>query len=246
MHAACDLIAPAGTAVLAVEDGTIVSGVVAFWTSGKDTPKPITVFEVRVRHADYLVRYGEIGATLAGGLKNGDAVSEGQQIASVGAQVGSTMLHFEMYANTSTGELTQRDNKHYLYVPDKNYQRRNDLINPTAFLDFCDVQGQASHLSGPCQEFEKALRKGDWPEAYKQLNALAMFEMLPAMAALTPQEVKGLTDNKSQAKPWEVPRMMFALDVVQNRRVPATLPAGILSQDEAMIRRDAENYLRGL
>jgi hypothetical protein len=64
-------------------------------------------------------------------------VSEGQVIATVGIQCG-TMLHFEMFKDrTGVKEyLTNRshDTK-YTNVPQENYERRDDLMDPTPFLD---------------------------------------------------------------------------------------------------------------
>jgi len=48
---------------------------------------------------------------------------------------GSAMLHLEVYKGTETGPLTQRNNKEFDYVPNKNYQRRSDLIDPTGAKD---------------------------------------------------------------------------------------------------------------
>ena len=54
-------------------------------------------------------------------------VEQGQVIGSVGRLTVDSMLHFEMYAGTGRGQLTQRDNP--------PFQRRPDLIDPTPFLD---------------------------------------------------------------------------------------------------------------
>jgi len=49
-----------------------------------------------------------------------------------------TMLHFEMYQGNGGQEyadLTEEGNAEYLYVPEKKYQRRKDLLDPTGDLE---------------------------------------------------------------------------------------------------------------
>ncbi|WP_287521260.1 glucosaminidase domain-containing protein [Okeania sp. SIO2C2] len=45
------------------------------------------------------------------------------------------MLHLEMYKGTSSGGLTQWGNWTYHDVPQRQYERRSDLLNPTPYLD---------------------------------------------------------------------------------------------------------------
>lgn len=47
------------------------------------------------------------------------------------------MLHFEMFQDAKRlGDLTNRSHKtKYLYVPQANYERRSDLLDPTPFLN---------------------------------------------------------------------------------------------------------------
>ena len=116
-HAACDLIAPKGTEIYAVEDGEVVLGPYDFY-HGTDA--------IEVRHARFVVRYSEIKGTPAG-VGVGSQVTQGQVIAYVGKMYVDSMLHFEMYSGTGTGSLTQRSNP--------PYQRRSDLIDPTPYLD---------------------------------------------------------------------------------------------------------------
>ena len=72
VHGACDLVVPAGTEVLAMEDGRIIRG-------------PYQMFN------------------------------------------DPTRLDI----------LTDRSDHRYLYVPQANYKRRNDLLDPTDYLDAC-------------------------------------------------------------------------------------------------------------
>jgi hypothetical protein len=47
----------------------------------------------------------------------------------------NSMLHFELYSNTSKGSLTVRDTSSTTIYKDKKFQRRADLLDPTNFLD---------------------------------------------------------------------------------------------------------------
>jgi murein DD-endopeptidase MepM/ murein hydrolase activator NlpD len=138
-HAACDLIAAAGTPVLAIEDGVVWYGPVKFFESRPDAAgNTMWTYELTVIHSFYIARYGEISPNVPSGIHSGVAVQEGQQIASVGDQVGSTMLHFELFRNTNSREpLTRRGNKTYLYVSELGkgrFNRREDLLDPTMIL----------------------------------------------------------------------------------------------------------------
>lgn len=123
LHAACDLIAPLNTPILAVEDGVVIRGPYPFYHGTE---------AIEVRHTHFIVRYCEIRGA-ADGIAVGSPVTEGQVIAYVGRMYHDSMLHFEMYSgvdgdgNTLTGQLTKRDNP--------PYQRRRDLIDPTPYLD---------------------------------------------------------------------------------------------------------------
>ena len=121
-HAGCDLYAPAGTPVLAVEDGEVIAGPYLFYD---------VVDAVEIRHASGIVRYGEISKTGALGIKPGAKVVAGQVIGFVGKMqtVPQSMIHFELYAGTGKGPLTDRARPPFM--------RRADLIDPTAFLNAC-------------------------------------------------------------------------------------------------------------
>jgi len=118
-HAACDLVAPAGTQVLAVEDGIVWYGPGKFFESHPDeTGKTIWTYELAVVHENFICRYGEIGSSVPQGIRPGAKVTEGQQIAEVGQQIGSTMLHFEMFGNPrSRDPLTKKGNSDYKMIP---------------------------------------------------------------------------------------------------------------------------------
>lgn len=126
-HAACDLIAKKGTPIYAVAPGLVLDKHYFY----HDT------WALVVDHIHFIVRYGEIDKTLAEGVAVGTSVSEGQHIANVGLlSGGSSMLHFEMYNGDGVGNFTKKSNHgNYLYVPSANYQRREDLLDPTPYLE---------------------------------------------------------------------------------------------------------------
>jgi murein DD-endopeptidase MepM/ murein hydrolase activator NlpD len=83
-----------------------------------------------------MARYGEIEHALPEGLSVGSQVAEGQVIAYIGAQCGGSMLHFELFDDPSRLDILTDASAHkYLYVPQDNYHRRNDLLDPTWLLD---------------------------------------------------------------------------------------------------------------
>lgn len=121
-HAGCDLYAPVGTEVLAVADGKVLA---AYPFYPKDHP---VVWAIEVDHFEYVIRYGEVTRNLAPGVKAGHTVARGQVVGHVGQMPRlPSMLHFEMYAGTASGALTDRSRK--------PYQRRSDLMDPTFYLD---------------------------------------------------------------------------------------------------------------
>jgi hypothetical protein len=86
-----------------------------------------------VQHGGYLVRYCEVKG-VAPGIRRGSVVSAGTVIAYVGKMYTMSMLHFELYSGPyGAGGLPNRGNP--------PYQRRKDLMNPTAFL-----QQLAAHI----------------------------------------------------------------------------------------------------
>jgi murein DD-endopeptidase MepM/ murein hydrolase activator NlpD len=116
-HAGCDLIAPAGTEIYAVDSGVVIRGPYPFYHG---------TYALEIQHGHFLVRYCEIRGA-AQGISTGTTVMQGQLIAYVGRMYTSSMLHFEMYRGTEGGPLTQRGNP--------PFQRRADLFDPTVHLD---------------------------------------------------------------------------------------------------------------
>lgn len=117
-HAGCDLYAPIGTPVYAMDEGE-VTNFYAFY---------LGTYALEVKHPGFVARYGEISKA-ATGVKKGVKIKKGQLIGYVGELKGlnMSMLHLELYSGTASGPLTVRGNK--------PYQRRKDLIDPTPILD---------------------------------------------------------------------------------------------------------------
>ena len=126
-HAACDLIAPKGTEIFAVDEGTVIRGPYPFY-HGTDA--------LEVKHRYFTVRYCEI-LKAAAGIKIGRKVHQGEVIAYVGKMAKDSMLHFEMYDGSGSGALTVRSNP--------PFQRRSDLIDPTPYLDHWSRHLMACH-----------------------------------------------------------------------------------------------------
>ncbi len=125
-HGGCDLGAPAGTEIFAIDDGEVVevSSKFKYETS-----------VVSIEHGDYtdddycVIRYGEVDTVM---VQLGAKVKKGDVIAKVGKQPGGTQLHLEMYSGDESGPFLQVNN-----LP---YKRRSDLIDPTPFLDLWPVK----------------------------------------------------------------------------------------------------------
>ena len=122
-HAGLDFVAPHGTKVYAITSGT-VQRVAVFYQN---------TWAVEVKNDDgSILRYCEIATD----LKVGDYVKQGDIIGTIlRAESGTEMLHMEVYLGDGEGALTQSGNKTYLYVNEKNYLRRSDLIDPTFLKD---------------------------------------------------------------------------------------------------------------
>jgi hypothetical protein len=115
-HAASDLYRTKGDDIRVVADGSVIRGLYYFYQG---------TYATEVRHAGgFVVRYGEVGSKAAVG--QGKAVKAGQTVGYMGkTSCCQPMLHFELYSGAKTGSLT---------TSTKPYQRRSDLMNPTAYL----------------------------------------------------------------------------------------------------------------
>jgi murein DD-endopeptidase MepM/ murein hydrolase activator NlpD len=119
-HAGCDLIAPVGTAIYAVDDGKVIQVSKNFYHG---------TGAIALEHSGgYIVRYCEVLNDSLDGIEKGRLFSAGEVVAKVGKMYSLSMLHFEMYAGTQTGPLSDKHSK-------SPFKRRSDLLNPTSFLD---------------------------------------------------------------------------------------------------------------
>jgi len=120
-HAGCDLYAPVGTSIRAMDKGTVVQ--VSSFYLGTDV--------IVIDHGGFILRYGELmpGSHL---VKAGDPVSRGQVISKVGKLQGinMSMLHIEAYS--SSGDVRKNPLTVKGHAP---YMRRSDLIDITPTLD---------------------------------------------------------------------------------------------------------------
>lgn len=115
LHPACDLEAPVGTEVLAVDDGMIIAGPYEFY---------LNTACIDVQHKFFIARYGEMKH---GFRPKSRHVKRGDVLGHVGKVGKGNMLHFEMFAGTIGGPLSQKWNP--------PWNRRKDLLDPTPFLD---------------------------------------------------------------------------------------------------------------
>ena len=119
-HAGVDFVAPHGTAVYAITDGT-VQRVAGFYQN---------TMAVEILNSDgTILRYCEIDPI----VETGDYVTQGQKIGTIlRADSGTEMLHMEVYTGEATGKLTQSDNRNYSYVDSQLvFLRRWELVDPT-------------------------------------------------------------------------------------------------------------------
>jgi murein DD-endopeptidase MepM/ murein hydrolase activator NlpD len=132
------LLVPSGTKVLAVQNGAIL-WIYEFFNG---------TWAMEVQHDEFIARYCEISPHNPAGIIEGKTVSEGDVIATVGAQAGGSMLHFEMfqdknrkssrvecYADSKACLTNKSHATQYTNVPQANYERRDDLLDPTPYLD---------------------------------------------------------------------------------------------------------------
>jgi murein DD-endopeptidase MepM/ murein hydrolase activator NlpD len=124
LHAACALVVPGGTEVLAIDDGKVSHYEPKFF----DNTGALVVL-----HSNGLViRYGELSGP-ALGIARDVSVKQGQLMGYVGTNTkGTAMLHIEFYAGTEQGPLSRGGGGFY---------RRADLINPTDYLDAGTIDG---------------------------------------------------------------------------------------------------------
>lgn len=116
-HAACDLLAPVGTPIRAMEDGKVIAAARIFLQN---------TVALEVDHGCFIARYCEMSHAVPTLNRAGAAVKKGETVGFVGQLTNSSMLHLELYSGSEAGSLTNRNNP--------PFQRRADLLNPTDFL----------------------------------------------------------------------------------------------------------------
>lgn len=221
-HAACDLIAPQGTRVLAMADGVVIRGPYPFY---------LGTHALEVRHDDgMVVRYGEIMQDLPPRVSLGTRVSRGQEIAKVGLlNSGSSMLHLEIYRGTETGSLTQAGNP---------FKRRGDLTDPTPFLDEAPRVGELPREPGGAPlagQLPRAMSGGQ-TEINRWVAALRAVETDGASAVTAGQDglAPGVEASRKMAEA-DRPRVIAIVDrfvdVAGMFGMPAAVLAAIASRE---------------
>jgi murein DD-endopeptidase MepM/ murein hydrolase activator NlpD len=130
LHGGCDLYAPVGTPVRAMDKGTILNVYPFYWKT----------YAIEVQHDDFIVRYGEVAPMsdeeceelLGKKVKRGDVIGKvGRLIPPSGKPYKHSMIHLEMYSTNESPVKNKLTNK------SSPYMRRADLVDPTATLDKC-------------------------------------------------------------------------------------------------------------
>jgi peptidoglycan hydrolase-like protein with peptidoglycan-binding domain len=123
-HAGVDLVPlrGPGAQVRAMTSGTVIA--YYYFYGG--------TYALEVRNDDgTIARYGEVSSSLRPGAR----VYTGQIIGTIPRNTGgSYMLHLELFKGTTSGSLTNRYNYTYWYVPNRAYQRRQDLLDPMGVM----------------------------------------------------------------------------------------------------------------
>ena len=92
-------------------------------------------------------------------------------------------------------------------------------------------------------QFEQAAKGENWDQAADQLNGLAMFDMLPALAGLGGKGQKAVDETVAvlSSRGWtgSAARIRWAGEVVKSRRLPTWRP-GDLPEDQV---KDAQRFL---
>jgi murein DD-endopeptidase MepM/ murein hydrolase activator NlpD len=143
IHAGCDLRAPFGTPVMAIDDGEVHFPAWPFYGKGFPNIWVIAIWHPKLRDGQgLLVRYGEI-EQIPAWFTRGAPVKRGKVLGKVSHQltktkegvVDNSMLHVEFYSTSEKGDTTRQGNEdNYDNVTPMRFERRHDLLNPTSIL----------------------------------------------------------------------------------------------------------------
>jgi hypothetical protein len=96
-------------------------------------------------------------------------------------------------------------------------------------------------MSPFCENFIKAILQKSWGNAFLNLNGLNMFEMLRGLAALDPDDLSDLLRTKADStNQVNMPRIEYAAEVVQTRRLPEAAPGDLQQTGQV---QDALNFI---
>lgn len=87
--------------------------------------------------------------------------------------------------------------------------------------------------------FEQATGNGNWQEAFLNLNGLNMFEMLRALSGLSAERRNALMGQREAFRNRvNMPRIEYALTVVQTRQLPNTAPGDLEATGQVQTARE--------
>src|SRR5262245_36323325 len=96
-------------------------------------------------------------------------------------------------------------------------------------------------MSPTCENFIRAVLQRNFGTAFLNLNGLNMYEMVRALAALDTDDRTALLNGKAaSAIEVNMPRIEYAVEVVQTRRLPKTAPGDL--QETGQV-QDAQSFL---
>lgn len=93
---------------------------------------------------------------------------------------------------------------------------------------------QANKVQQMTADFDKALQDGDWGKAALILNGFAMFDILPRLEKMTPdqwREVKAASEKIMAG--WEG-RVTTAIELVEHHRLLSPIPAGMKADPQGI------------
>lgn len=136
-HAGCDIYAPLESEVKSISNGTVYELSSNYYRGS---------MAISINHPGIgIVRYGEILDIPEELFREGANIAEGGIVIGKVAKIVkvSAMLHFELFDGSRTGRLSTNDGEYYNegVQTDGNYQRRSDLMNPTALLLRLQLEG---------------------------------------------------------------------------------------------------------